>query len=59
MIQDRNIGHGNVIAFDIIRHENVMSPCAFSDIFAIIRARRGDYAERLFRADFAMERQAE
>ena len=59
VIQDRNIRHENVIVGDIIRHENVMSPCVAGNIFAIICVRRGDYAERLLRADFAMERQAE
>jgi hypothetical protein len=59
VIQDRNIRHENVIAIDIIRHENVMRPCASGNIFAIIRARRGNYAERLLRADCAMESQAE
>ena len=59
VIQDRNIRHENVIVGGVIRHENVMSPCASSNIFAIIRVRRGNYAERLLRADCAMERQAE
>ena len=59
VIQDRNIRHENVIVGGIIRHENVISPCVVGNIFAIIRVRRGDYAERLLGADFAMERQAE
>ena len=59
VIQDRNIRHENVIVGGVIRHENVMSPCASGNIFAIIRARRGNYAERLLRADCEMERQAE
>ena len=59
VIQDRSIRHENVIKGGVIRHENVMSPCVAGNIFAIIRVRRGNYAERLLRADCAMERQAE
>ena len=59
VIQDGNIRHENVIVGGVIRHENVMSPCIVCNIFAIIRVRRCNYAERLLRADCAMERQAE
>ena len=59
MIQDGNIRHENVIGVDIIRHENVIHHCVLGNIFAIIPVSKDNYAERLFRADCAMERQAE
>ena len=59
MIQDRNIRHENVIGIDIIRHENVIHHCMLGNIFAIMLIPKDNYAERLFRADCAMERQAE
>ena len=59
MIQDRTIHHKNVIVIDVIRCESVMSHCMLGNIFAIILAPKDNYAERLFRADCAMERQAE
>jgi len=59
VIQDRNIRHENVIGVDIIRHENVIHHCILGNIFAIIPVPKDNYAERLFRADCAMERQAE
>ena len=48
-----------MIGVDIIRHENVIQHCVLGNIFAIIPVPKDNYAERLFRADCAMERQAE